>query len=198
MSVGASLEPDKKIKILTISDHPLSPSGVGTQTKYFIVELLKTGKFTFASLGGAIKHENKQPVKVEEFGDDWIIYPVDGYGNADIIRSIIRTVKPDILWFMTDPRFFPWLWEMENEIRPLIPMVYYHVWDNYPEPVYNKVWYDSTDLIVTISKLTSDIVRKVSPETDEIYIPHAVPTEIFQKKSTIDNDAFSSGSFWTS
>ena len=24
---------DKKIKILTISDHPLSPSGVGTQTK---------------------------------------------------------------------------------------------------------------------------------------------------------------------
>jgi hypothetical protein len=25
---------DKKIKVLTISDHPLSPSGVGTQTKY--------------------------------------------------------------------------------------------------------------------------------------------------------------------
>ena len=37
----------KKIKILTISDHPLSPSGVGTQTKYFIAEMLKTGKFEF-------------------------------------------------------------------------------------------------------------------------------------------------------
>ena len=49
---------DKKIKVLTISDHPLSPSGVGTQTKYFIVELLKTGKFSFVSVGGAIKHEN--------------------------------------------------------------------------------------------------------------------------------------------
>jgi hypothetical protein len=37
---------DKKIKILTISDHPLSPSGVGTQTKYFIAELLKTRRNT--------------------------------------------------------------------------------------------------------------------------------------------------------
>jgi hypothetical protein len=30
-----------KKKILVISDHPLSPSGVGTQTKYFIEALLK-------------------------------------------------------------------------------------------------------------------------------------------------------------
>ena len=34
----------KKIKILTLSDHPLSPSGVGTQTKYFCQGLLETGK----------------------------------------------------------------------------------------------------------------------------------------------------------
>ena len=27
-------EENKKIKILTLSDHPLSPSGVGTQTRY--------------------------------------------------------------------------------------------------------------------------------------------------------------------
>ena len=38
---------EKKIKVLTLSDHPLSPSGVGTQTKYFIEALLKTGKFQF-------------------------------------------------------------------------------------------------------------------------------------------------------
>ena len=30
----------KKKKILVLSDHPLSPSGVGTQTKYFIEALL--------------------------------------------------------------------------------------------------------------------------------------------------------------
>jgi len=175
------VEPDKKIKVLTISDHPLSPSGVGTQTKYFIVELLKTGKFSFVSVGGAIKHDNYNPVKTDEFGEDWVIYPIDGYGNPDIIRSLIRNQKPDIVWFMTDPRFFPWLWEMENEIRALVPMVYYHVWDNFPYPTFNKVWYDSTDTVVTISKLTSDIVKTVAPDTEEHYLPHAIPSEIFCK-----------------
>ena len=173
--------PTKKIKILTLSDHPLSPSGVGTQTRYFIESLLRTGKFQFVSLGGAIKHENYQPVKTEEWQDDWIIFPVDGYGNPDTIRSMLRTQKPDILWFMTDPRFYGWLWQMENEIRSLVPMVYYHVWDNFPYPKFNKIWYDSTDLVVTISKLTSDIVQTVSPTVREEYLPHAIPTELFKR-----------------
>ena len=176
----------KKIKILTISDHPLSPSGVGTQTKYFISEMLKTGKFQFISLGGAIKHDNYQPIKMEQFGEDWIIFPVDGYGNPDTLRSLLRTQRPDMVWFMTDPRFFPWLWEMENEIRSLCPLVYYHVWDNFPYPTYNKTWYDSTDVVVTISKLTSNIVQTVSPEVEEHYLPHAIPTEVFTKLSDMD------------
>ena len=67
---------DKKIKILTVSDHPLSPSGVGTQTKYFITSLLDTGNFVFYSLGGAIKHPNYQSLKTEEYGENWIIQPV--------------------------------------------------------------------------------------------------------------------------
>ena len=170
---------EKKIKILTISDHPLSPSGVGTQTKYFIIELFKTGRYEFVSLGAAMKHQNYEPQKTKEFGDDWIIYPIDGYGDADTIRSILRSTRPDILWFMTDPRFYGWLWEIENEVRSVVPMVYYHVWDNYPYPHFNKVWYDSTDVVVTISKLTSDIVRTVSPDVEEHYLPHATPSEVF-------------------
>ena len=114
---------EKKIKVLTLSDHPLSPSGVGTQTKYFITNLLNTGKFQFYSLGGAIKHNDYNIVKTEEYKDDWIIQPVDGYGNQEMIRSVIRGWKPDILWFMTDPRFYGWLWQIENEIRKNVPMV---------------------------------------------------------------------------
>ena len=134
---------NNKIKVLTISDHPLSPSGVGTQTKYIIEALLKTGKFEVVSLGGAIKHPSYQPQKTEQYGDDWRIFPVDGYGNEEIIRSVLRTERPDMLWFMTDPRFYGWLWNMAQEIRPLVPMVYYHVWDNWPAPVFNKKFYDS-------------------------------------------------------
>jgi len=174
---------NKKIKILTVSDHPLSPSGVGTQTKYMIEGLLKTGKYEVVSLGGAIAHENHQPMKTEQWGDAWTIFPVDGYGNPDIIRSVLRNERPDMLWFMTDPRFWGWLWQMEDEIRPLVPMVYYHVWDNYPPPKFNGVCYDSTDLIVTISKLTDEITNIVAKKAEVVHLPHAVNTEIFKKLS---------------
>jgi glycosyltransferase involved in cell wall biosynthesis len=170
-----------KKKILVLSDHPLSPSGVGTQTKYVIEALLETGRYKFICLGGAIKHDNYQPSKVEPYGDDWVIYPVDGYGNDETIRSVLRQEKPDALWFMTDPRFFGWLWEMENEIRSLCPMIYYHVWDNYPAPMFNGDFYRSTDEVVCISKVTHDIVQKVAPTVTSTYLPHAVDPTIFKK-----------------
>lgn len=163
-----------------MSDHPLAMSGVGNQTRYFIEALLKTGRFSFVCFGGAMRHENYTPQKVDPYGEDWIIYPVDGYGDADKIRSVISSHKPDILWFMTDPRFYEWLWDIENEVRPNIPMVYYHVWDNYPYPIFNKNFYDSTDIVATISKVTDDIVRTVSPEVETHYIPHAVDTSVFK------------------
>ena len=183
-------ENNKKIKILTISDHPLSPSGVGTQTKYFIVEMLKTGKFQFVSIGGALKHDNHNPIKMNEFGDDWVIFPIDGYGSQDTVRSILRSHKPDILWFMTDPRFFPWLWDIENEIRALVPTIYYHVWDNFPYPTFNKIWYDSTDVVCTISKLTSDLVKTVAPDVEEHYVPHAIPTDLFKRSGDSERKSF--------
>ena len=189
------MENQKKIKVLTLSDMPFAPSGVGTQTKYMIEAMLKTGKYKFFSLGGAIKHENYQPIKTEEWGDDWITMPVEGYGNPDLIRSIIRQEKPDILWFMTDPRFWGWLWEMENEIRPLMPMIYYHVWDNKPYPTYNKKWYESNDLIACISKVTHDVVKNVTPDVKSIYLPHAVDSKVFTKHDEEDVIEFTKSSF---
>ena len=176
----------EKLKVFVISDHPYSPSGVGTQTRYMIEGLLDTGEYSFVCFGGAIKHTDYQPQKFDKYGDDLVVYPVDGYGSADAVRSIIRTEKPDMLWFMTDPRFFAWLWEIEDEIRSLIPMVYYHVWDNYPYPTFNKVWYDSNDFIAAISKVTHDIVQNVAPDVDTAYLPHAVNTSIYKEASEED------------
>jgi len=169
---------DKK-KIFVISDHPLAPSGVGTQTKYVIEALLNTGRYKVVCLGGAVKHKDYKPQKVEGWGDDWVIYPVKGYGTQEMVRSALFNEKPDILWFMTDPRFYGWLWSIENEVRKHIPMVYYHVWDNYPYPKYNKQNYASTDVIASISKVTHDIVNNVAPEVENHYVPHAVDTSIF-------------------
>ena len=171
---------DKKIKILTLSDHPLSPSGVGTQTNYILQALLKTGKYKIISLGGAIKHQDYRPIRFQEYGEDFTIIPVDGYGTHDMIRNLLMREKPDILWMMTDPRFYVWLWQIEQEIRANVPVMYYHVWDNYPYPKFNRPFYLSNDKICTISKLTSDIVRTVAPEVEEEYVPHAVNGDVFK------------------
>ena len=177
---------DKKIKIFTLGDHPLSPSGVAIQTRYMIEGMLKTGRYQFLSFGGAIKHNDYQPQKTEEYGEDWVIYPIDGYGTPDQIRSVLRSTRPDILWFMTDPRFYGWLWSIENEVRSHVPMIYYHVWDNYPYPRYNSSRYRSNDSIVCISKVTHDIVSTLTPEVESCYLPHAVDPEHFKK---LDKDA---------
>ena len=103
----------EKKKVLVIADSPLVPSGVGTQTKYMIESMLKTGEFKFFCLAGAIRHQDYRIQKVGPWNDDWIIKPVDGYGNHQIIRNVLKEYKPDILWFMTDPRFYVWLWEIE-------------------------------------------------------------------------------------
>ena len=168
-----------KKKVLVLSDHPFSFSGVGIQTRYFIEAILKSGKYQVMALGGAIKHADYRPVKTQEYGDDFVIHPVDGYGTQQMVRDMIHAHKFDAIWFMTDPRFWTWLWAIDQEIRANVPMIYYHVWDNYPYPKFNKPFYDSNDVIVTISKVTDDIVRTVSPEVECHYLPHAIDPKLF-------------------
>jgi len=186
---------NKKIKIMTLSDHPLAPSGVGIQTKYFIEAMLDTGKYEFISLAGATKPKDMTPLMTEKYGEEWKIFPVEGFGTQEMVRSIMRTEKPDMMWIMTDPRFWAWLWHIDDEIRANMPIVYYHVWDNYPYPEFNKKFYESNDLIVSISKVTSDIVQTVAPSVQECYIPHTVDMDVFKKLETEEIAMFKSAHF---
>jgi len=176
-----------KKKIFTISDSPLAPSGVGIQARNFIEGLLKTGRYTVSSFAGAIRHPNYQPIKTEEYEDDWVIYPVNDFGDPQQVRSMLMMEKPDLLWFMTDPRFYVWLWDIAPEIRERIPMVYYSVWDNYPYPVFNRKFYNSTDILVSMSEVTKDIHSIVSPSVEQFHIPLSVDTGLFVK-ATAEED----------
>jgi glycosyltransferase involved in cell wall biosynthesis len=170
-----------KLKVLTISDHVLSPSGVGHVTKDTILGCLNTGRFSFLSLCGAIRHESYTPMKVDPFGDDWICVPVDGFGTQDIVRSALRQFRPDVVWIVSDPRFYSqFFWLIEHEIRRHVPLVYYHVWDSLPTPHFNRPYYISNDLVVCISKLTHQIVKEVAPEVPSLYLPHAVDPNVFK------------------
>ncbi len=174
----------ERTKILFLSDHPLVPSGVGLQARHLITRLLNTGRYKFWCLGGAIQHPNHdlQMVDPAMFGDgNWIIQPVDGHGNKDTVRRCLADFKPDVLIFFTDPRFFYWLWEMEDEVRAVCPMVYWHVWDNDPTPEFNMPLYSSTDHVACLSLKTYGLLQglKVDPERFS-YIPHAEPEEVFR------------------
>ena len=169
------IKPVKKNKILMLSDHQLAPSGVGVQARLLIDGLLRTGRYTFRCLGGAIKHKDYNPIKVS---DDFIIKPVDGFGTKEMIRELLLTEKPDALILFTDPRQFTWLWEMEDEIHQICPISYWHVWDNDPYPSFNGKWYESTDLIACLSHKTYTLIEPNFPEKTE-YIPHAFPKGLY-------------------
>ena len=98
-----------KKKIITISDMPFAPSGVGIQTKKFIETLLESGKYEVISVGGARKHDDYAPFITEKYGEDWKLIPVSGFGTKELIRGLVASQKPDLIWLMTDPRFFGWL-----------------------------------------------------------------------------------------
>ena len=165
---------DKKT-ILLLSDHPLSSSGVGTQARWLINGLINTGKWKFKCFGGAVKHEDYRTLVVNE---DFIIKPTNGFGDRNMLRQVLATERPDVLLLFTDPRFFIWVWEMEDEIHQVCPIAYNHLWDNYPWPEFNKVLYESTDLVNCINWPTYQMVKERFPEKTN-YIPHAIPKEVY-------------------
>lgn len=175
----------KKRKILMLSDHALSTSGVGCQSRFLANGLIETGKWSIRQFGAAMKHDNYDVVQLHE---DFIIKPIDGFGDPNMLRVAIATEKPDLVFIFTDPRFFVWLWEMEDEIHQMCPIAYWHVWDNFPRPDFNDVFYEATDLINCHSYVTYEIVNKKFPEKTN-FIPHALPKDLFyqlpdhQKKS---------------
>jgi len=165
----------QKKTILMLSDHPLSTSGVGTQSRWLINGLVNTGKYSFKCFGGAVQHDNYDSVVVNP---DFIIKPTNGFGDKNLLRKTLAQLRPDALMLFTDPRFFIWAWEMADEINQICPIAYWHLWDNPPWPDYNSVLYESTDLINCINYPTYEMVKEHFPHKTN-YIPHAVPTELY-------------------
>lgn len=169
----------EKKKILWLSDHALMNSGVATQSKYLMQGLLKTGQYSIYQLGAAKKHA--PDAKTVKLSDDWIIEPVNGFGTKMQIRKMLLQWKPDLIFIFTDPRFFHWLFEMEDEIHQVCPIVWWHVWDAKPFPDFNRMYYDATDSINCHSHMTATMLQEdPAYSTKTKFIPHAVPdTEFF-------------------
>lgn len=182
---------DKRKKILLITDDIRAHSGVGTISREII---FNTGHhFNWVQMAGAVKHPDKGKVidlsqninQSLKINDGYLkLYPVDGYGDVNFLRALIKEEKPDALLLVTDPRYFQWLFQIENEIRKEIPIIYLNIWDDLPLPYYNKPYYESCDLLLGISKQTKYINDEVLGEDKgkiiTKYLPHGLnPQEIF-------------------
>lgn len=158
-----------------LSDHALSTSGVGCQSRFLIHGLVEKGCWSVRQFGAAVKHNSYDPVIVNP---DFVIKPIDGFGNRELLLQTLAAEQPDVLLLFTDPRFFIYVWEMHDEINKICPIAYWHVWDNRPAPVFNKVLYESTDLINCHSHLTYEMVNEIVPGKAN-FVPHALPSDVF-------------------
>ena len=175
-----------KKKILLLSDDLRMHSGIATQSKEFVMGTLD--KYDWVQLGGAVKHPEQGKIidmsnaAKNEWGvkDAYLkIYPISGYGNPNVLREVIGIEKPDAIIHFTDPRFWIWLYNMEHEIRQDIPIMYYNIWDDIPDPLYNTNFYRSSDMLMSISKQTyginKRILSKYGYEDWQLdYVPHGI------------------------
>lgn len=175
---------DGKFKVLVLSDHALSTSGVGTQTRHLINGLLEKGCWSFRQFGAALKHNDYNTIVVN---DDFIIKPIDGFGDEALIRQTLVAERPDLLFIFTDPRFFTWLFKIEDEIHQVCPIMWWHVWDNHPYPEFNNTYYQSTDVLNCHSHMTYTMIKEEGTHADKVdFIPHAIPKELFFRMSEED------------
>ena len=189
-----------KKKILLMSDDLRMTSGVGTMSKEFVLGTVQ--HYDWVQIGGAITHpEEGKIVTMDEDVRNMTgvedakltIYPISGYGSQELLREIVSREKPDAIMHYTDPRFWRWLYEMEHEIRQVMPIFYYNIWDDWPAPQYNEFFYESCDLIMNISKQTvaivNDVWTKNPPEDWQVtYIPHGINEKYFYPISIFDEE----------
>ena len=190
MKEGYIKKEDRK-KILLITDDIRVHSGVAQIARETVLNTCH--RYNWVQIAGAIKHpeagkrldiseDTNNKAGVED--SSIILYPSDGYGSADMVRAIIKEEKPDAILLVTDPRYFIWLFQIENEIRRKIPISYLNIWDDYPAPAYNREYYESCDALFGISKQTVNINKLVLGDKVEgkviKYIPHGLDNKIFK------------------
>jgi len=192
------IKKENRKKILLLTDDIRVHSGVANVGREVITHT--SHRYNWIQMAGAIRHPDKgKPVdlsgainKDAEIEDSSVIlFPVDGYGDPKTLREVIKHEKPDALFLITDPRYFDWLFQIENEIRSQIPIAYLNIWDDLPAPMYNREFYDSCDALFGISKQTVNINKLVLGKKrckDKVikYIPHGLNSNTF--KPLKDND----------
>ena len=190
---------EQRKNILLLTDDIRLPSGVGTIGREIVIHT--SHKYNWINLGGAMNHPEKG--KIFDISEDVNqlkgitdasakVIPLDGYGDPQLIREMIKREKIDAIFLITDPRYFAWLFSIENEIRKKTPIIYLNIWDDYPAPMYNKAFYESCNVLLGISKQTVNINKMVLGDKVKgkiiDYVPHGLNKDIFYPITEFNSD----------
>ncbi len=186
-----------KPRILLLSDDLRMTSGIATMSREIVMGTVD--RFNWIQLGAGINHNEfgkfvdvnadvRQKTGVADA--ELKIIPYNSYGDIVMIRKLLKEFKIDAILHFTDPHYWQWLYDAEHEIRQQVPILYYHIWDNIPDPTYNKDYYESCDWLGCISKLTYGVVNRVGKMEDGIrkpledwqisYVPHGINENVFK------------------
>ena len=146
------------MNLLVISDHIALNSGVANQIKSLMNGLLSVNKDINIISAGVIKSKDVNYSTIQKINDRFSIIPIESYDSVDNIYNIINYFNIDKVLIITDPRFY---FNFFTKLSASIPIIYWHVWDNYPVPVFNDNIYFSCEAIGCISKLTYNCVTSV-------------------------------------
>ena len=191
---------EQRKNILLLTDDIRLQSGVANVGKEIVIHT--SHKYNWYNVGGAIQHPELG--KIFDISEDVNgiagiedssvkVQPYNGYGDPTLIRQLIKEQNIDAIFLITDPRYFEWLFQIENEIRKKTPIIYLNIWDDYPAPMYNKAYYESCDLLMGISKQTVNINKLVLGDKIETkiidYVPHGMNSEVFYPIKENSEDA---------
>lgn len=180
---------NNKKTLIFITDDIRLHSGIGTISRELVVNAAH--KYNFIVLGAAVNHPEQG--KVFDLSDSInqeagitdssvFLHAVSGYEQPTLVRQIINSFSIDGLVFITDPRYYIWLFQMENEIRRKVPLIYINIWDSIPYPKYNTSFYRSCDMLLGISKQTKNINKVLIGKDNYIDLDNETPTEKTTKK----------------
>lgn len=148
--------------ILYCSDDIRTNSGYGKIGRA-VCKYLREKGHQIIIMGGVSHPGPFQPLAWEGM----TIWPVQGYGNIEQLRFLLRREKPDITLINADPRFFvDNAFKIDNEIRRICPLVFYHLWDDNPFPAFNVPLYRCCDSIITATKFTYDMLKSKEEQFD--------------------------------
>lgn len=173
---AAPQAPQKKTRIMMMSDSPILHTGMGVVFREIALGLIATGKYEVIGYGwGHNGYPTNLPFQLlpassRDFGKD-------GHPQAGMpgFAQTVDMVKPDVVWALGDSWMLNWIKDVPN--RKNFKYIQYMPVDGDPIPTEWIPWISHAEKLVLYSDYGVKEVAKVAPEINPAMIYHGTHPE---------------------